>query len=345
MSRTAKTINNLSDLPRGCWPQVMKAARRVFKKNNPYGVFGMTIDTRRTRGIETGVLTLVLYVEQKIRRPAKSIPYIEFDFERRRYRLQPDVVATGERFISHEGQKLLFTGLHPGAQIVADIPGGARSIGAVSVLLETERGPEYLVTAGHLFPSGAKGLPVRAASFGEKQAREVGKVIFNLLDHAAPGLPDNVRLDVSVVKLVPDGVRLAEETIANNRIPRFSGVVPMAELAGLAAQAYLPIEQQYSPVVVTQQHPFTGYMLAPFRPEGYEVTDILVTDRQMTQGGDSGTALFSAVHTTMSIGSCVGAIPNQSSLFEAFDRSLRVVRQVIGKPINLWHGDHFGGEL
>lgn len=30
-------------------------------------------------------------------------------------------------------------------------------------------------------------------------------------------------------------------------------------------------------------------------------------------------------------------------LVEYFDRSLRVIRQMAGEPIDLWHGDHFGG--
>ncbi len=339
MQRSVKKINDLCDLSPESWPQVMKAARRVFKKDNRYGIFAMAIGLRRVRGIETKHLTLVTYIERKERSPGTPIPPVEFDFERRRYRMKPDVVATGRRLIGHDGQRLLFTGLHPGAQIVADLP-GARSIGAVALLLETKGNPEYLVTAGHLFPTGSEGLIVKAASYTDPRARGIGNVLFNLLDGAVPG----VRPDVAVVKLTPEGVRMAEESSADPRAPRFSGVVPTAELAGLEAQAYLPIEQQYSPVVVTQPRPFTGYMDSPLRPGGYEVTDVLETNHQMTHGGDSGTALFSSLHPMMAIGSCVGAIPNQSSLFEVFDRSLRIVRQVIGVPIRLWHGDYFGGD-
>lgn len=337
-----RMISDLEGLPEECWPKVMESARRVFKKKNKFGVFAMEIGPRRVRGLQTDQITLVTYIERKERKPPKPVPAVEFVFERRSFSIHPDVVATGHRAVTHDGWQPLFTGLHPGAQIIADI-GEVKSVGAVSILLETEGLPKYLVTAGHLFPEGADGLPIMAASYEDQAPLEIGRVSFNLLDQTVPNLSTEVKLDVAVIELGPEGVQLAQQTASNPRLPWFGSVVPLAGLGGVEAQAYLPVEHEYSSIVKTQQRLFSCHINSPQRGD-YTVTDVIQTSQQITMEGDSGTVLFSHQHPSVAVGGCVGAIPNQSSLFEPFDRSLRAIRRVTGEPFRLWHGDNFGGD-
>lgn len=332
--KMAIPVTDLNMLPAECKVIVMGAARDKFKRDNPFGVFAMEIGPKRVRGNKVGQITLVVYVERKQMRPSHHVPALFFEFQGKEYSIIPDVVATGKKFASHNGFKPSFTGIHPGSQIIAEIEENI-SVGAVSLIFHTDGTPQYLVTAGHLFPPNSNGLKVKAAPQETDDSYEIGKVLFNLLDDGTP------RLDVAVILLNQDGSQLAIDTTNCAEFPQLSSSVPYSNLAGIKGQAFLPMEHQYSLTTLTNQYLFTGYMESDVRGQ-YEITDVLQTDRAITQEGDSGTALFCSDYPMIGIGSCIGVI-GHSTLVEHFDRSLRVIRQLVGKPINLWHGDQFGG--
>lgn len=332
--KTTILITDLNSLPTESHIIVMEAARKQFTRDNSYGVFAMEIGPKRVRGKKIAQLALVVYVERKLGQPSHHVSDLSFEFQGKQYSIIPDVVATGRRFAPHNGWTPLFTGLHPGAQIIAEVKGKI-SVGAVSLIFHTDGFPQYLVTAGHLFPPNSNGLKVKAAPQETDASYEIGKVLFNLLDDETP------RLDVAVIQLNQDGRQLAIDTANSTDFPQLSSSVPYSNLAGIKGQAFLPMEHQYSLTTLTNQYLFAGYMESDVRGQ-YEITDVLQTDRAITQEGDSGTALFCSEYPMVGIGGCIGEI-GHSTLVEHFDRSLRVIRKRIGKPINLWHGDQFGG--
>lgn len=332
--KSAILITDLNMMPAESHVILMKAAREQFKRDNAFGVFAMEIGPKRVRGKKIAQFALVVYVERKLGKPSHHVPAVSFEFQGKHYSIIPDVVATGRKFAPHSGWQPLFTGLHPGSQIVAEVDGKI-SVGAVSLIFHTDGFPQYLLTAGHLFPPDSNGLAVKAALQETDDAFEIGDILFNLLDDGT------LRLDVAVIQLNQHGRQLAIDTANSSDLPQLSSTVLYSNLAGIKGQAFLPMEHQYSLTTLTNQYLFTGYMEGEVRGK-YEITDVLQTDRAITQEGDSGTALFCSDYPMIGIGGCIGEI-GHSTLVEHFDRSLRVIRQRIGKPINLWHGDQFGG--
>jgi hypothetical protein len=336
-AKAVQLLDDLSKIPSAAWEIVMEAARSIFYRNNDFGVYAIEIGPKRVRGLKLDAITLVVYVERKNRCPANPVPLVYFEINNQSYSILPDVVATGNKPAPHNGWHPLFTGLHPGAQIVSKLP-GKTSVGAVSLLIQTGGALQYLVTAGHLFPPGANGLSVWAAPQETQAPISIGEVLFNLLDENT-----QLKLDVAVVQLNDRGIHLAEQTVTSSYYPKFSSTVPFSNLSGIEGQAFLPIEHQYSVKTVTEQYLFTGYMESEVWGK-YEVTNVLQADHPITNEGDSGTALFSSQYPTFAIGSCIGKL-GQTTLVEYFDRSMRVIQQLLGKPIDLWHGDYYGGRL
>ena len=234
---------------------------------------------------------------------------------------------------AHQGTSVLFTGLHPGAQIVAEWD-TARSHGAVTCLLTADGSPKYLVTAGHAFPPSAEGTSVIAGSYETQDPVQIGELRLNLLDSPMPGLPDG--MDAALVELSSEGAGLALSTAADPRMPRFTRAVPLPKAQGVLTQAYLSVAHEYSRPVTAKHSLFTGYLDSEVRPGPYRIDDVLQTDIEITQPGDSGTGLFLQSEPTAAVGGCVGGLPGVCSLFEPASRSLRIFRRELGEQLQFW---------
>lgn len=320
-------------VPRGAERIVIRRARELLPPGNPFGIFAFGIGRKRVRGLPRPARALIVYVLRKEASPRNAVPPVRFRFHGQRYELLPDVVATGRPARAHEGSSVLFTGLHPGAQIIVEL-GTARSHGAVTCLLTSDGSPKYLVTAGHAFPPSAEGTTVVAGSYETQEPVHIGELRLNLLDGPMPGLPNG--LDAALVELSQEGADLALSTAADPRMPRFSRAVPLLKAQGVLTQAYLSVAHEYSRPVTAKHSLFTGYMDSEVRPGPYRVDDVLQTDIEITQPGDSGTALFLQTEPTAAVGGCVGGLPGVSSLFEPAARTLRILRRELGEPLQFW---------
>lgn len=308
----------------------MRAAARLFPPRNRYGVVAYGIRKPRSRGLAARTYGLTVYVLRKRRAPTHAAPSFVVTHAGRRLRVVPDIIGTGAAPRASAGDGTPFTGLHAGAAIEIS---ETRELASVACLLGSDDGPEYLLTAGHVFGGGAAD---RESVFASPDASEpsfcVGHLVANLLDRRDQkrvGLDGPI--DAALVELTGEGVALANATPA-----RFSvgGVMKASSADQSDAQIFSWASGDFSPDATVTSLPTAVHFSSAARGF-YTVDGVLGTDPCITEAGDSGTALLSADAERLLIGVCVGAYRVQS-IFEPIQRVLLTLRTTFD-PLRAWN--------
>lgn len=238
--------------------------------------------------------------------------------------------------------KRRFSGLHPGAQLLA------ADLGAVTCLLTTDHvHPTHLLTAGHLFTSKAKvGQPVFAAMAKSSSPVRVGHLVRDFLDEPPARdlqhwLTGRV-MDVALVELEVDGKTMA--TASRKKGPRFRDLLSPVGLEATAGRVLRTMSEAQSRSVALSYSPDEPFQVAPRPVMQGTATRAPYTLRQLvrcprvTDPRDSGTALICAPpEAPAGIGLCVGATGRGESVFEVLDLVLWAVRQVNGcNSVEIW---------
>lgn len=298
-------------LGRDAWAAAMAAAEKRFPPGNPHGVFAFGIDQTTAQGLP-GPLGLVVHVERKMHRPPARVPALRVDG----ITVVPDVVGSGRTAVAGQGFEPVFTGLHPGAAIVT---GASRpQVGAVACILARDDRPVFLITAGHLFPQRAGGMPVGSAPADwDGPPEPIGTLQQNLLDGSPGADADQPPIDASLIELNADGVKLARRTRSRWTL---GSIMKLATIDGTPSQAFRWRGGQFALARPASTLPRTVHFRGHVRD--FTVRDVVSTSPSTTADGDSGTILVEAAARRRAIGVCVGEFAHES-IFEPLDKVLR----------------------
>jgi hypothetical protein len=232
--------------------------------------------------------------------------------------MKPDVIAVGRRLQAALATTGQFTGVHAGGTIMVRID-AAVVFGAIGTVLSADgESPSHLLTAGHLFPVGALGIPVICAKGPNRRPRAIGKVVLNLLDRKPESL--GFALDLALVELNADGRALASDV--DGRPPAPSILAGPATIDGRSVQPYRATINDYgTPDRCSLGHSVLHVSARPFRLAPYEVTNVIVTEHVVTMDGDSGTVLLDTEDHDVALGACIGN-DGRSSQFEPLFRAI-----------------------
>jgi hypothetical protein len=307
------------------WPYVMAAARRKFGEDNPYGVYAYGVHRKITSGQWTRTNALNVYVVHKHDAPDRAVPTLVL--RSRGLRIQPDVVGVGAEPKGHDtAQQPPLLGLYPGAAIHAQ--GRVPQFGGVGCLLSQGAGPTHLLTAGHLFPTNQPKVAVLGAQRGMPPT-VVGTLQVNLLDVPYSGMDHPI--DVALVALTTDGVRIAQ---ASHDGPRIDDFITSDSLSAIDVSAFLPTAHDCSRSTQTLDGPLDAQMRSPARGV-YLVQEVVGTTAVITNPGDSGTILYNGSKASASaVGLCVGQF-GAMSIFEPLDRALATLQEGTGLSLSL----------
>jgi hypothetical protein len=296
----------------------MEAAERIFPPQNKYGVFGFGIGSKRKKGAYSGYNTLTVFITRKYKNPENRIPPVPVSFSEGDFFVIPDIIASGHAPKINNSKKLPFNGLHPGSVIRPEWD-RSYSYGGVACILSSNREPDFLLTAGHLFPPGAQGTLVYAGDSGFS-GKPCGELVHNLLDHDY----GSSNIDAALVQLNEDGKMLVHETTGDG--PYLQGIDTLEIGRTGYVQAFLPNSNDYSDVVEVRYHNFTIYINEPLRDRDLVIRSSLLTRFSISRPGDSGTILFSRRESKGAVGICVGEWGTHS-IFEPIGRAIRILRQ------------------
>lgn len=315
---------------------LFEAAGRTYAIGNRFGVVGFTTGPRTRRGRRQRQETLIVLVPRKLHSPGRPIEPIRFEVDGVPHEAVPDVLAVG-RPCAQDAPLAEFTGLHPGAGIRCPYRGGGNEYGGVACILGTGGEPTHLLTAGHLFdPSAAPDQQVVEAGRPAGGAAVVGHCLVDFLDVQPPGLSHP--LDVAIVELNGEGVRIARDSRAERDDPWPSAMMPDVVALDRACVAFEPTIGDYSPATRTRPRLATCDMEGSARRGPFRVHDVLFTQQQVTHCGDSGTCLVTQTARRVLLGSCVGAAGG--SLFEPAWRAVEQARTHLGIPdLDIWRGE------
>lgn len=301
----------LEGIPRRMWTPVLDTARRVFGLRNRYGVHAYAIGPCVREGRRMPVLTLNVYVVRKQHEPRLAVPPLSIEVGRKTWHVMPNVIATGKRPRAVTGGAPRFSGLHPGAVIA--VRGRIPGRGAISCLLGKHGEPTHALTAGHVFPAGAHGAGIFAARSPGNTPRLAGKLVQNFLDH------DGV--DAALVQLSAAGVALV-----NERGPRLTDFVSELSCFNKLVRSFLATTNDFSREVLTEPGPMDAHLSARTRGV-FLVKNVIPTDGEITNPGDSGTVLCAGPTNDLAVGVCSGELGHHS-VFEPMSRVLELVERI-----------------
>jgi hypothetical protein len=301
----------LRDIPRRLWGPVLDAARLVFPPRNRFGVNAYAIGPCIREGRRMAALALNVYVVRKLHEPRLKVPTLSIEVGRKTWHITPNVIATGKRPRAVAGGSPRFSGLHPGAAIA--VRGLTPGHGAIACLLGKRSGPTHALTAGHIFPRGALGERVFAAASPSASPRSVGKVVANFLDHQG--------VDAALIELNAVGIDLVSQ-----QGPRLSDFASEISCFDKLVRSFLATTNDFSREVVTERAPMDAHLLAPTRGV-FLVKNVIPTDGEVTNAGDSGTVLCSGASNDLALGVCSGGLGHHS-VFEPMERVLQLVNRI-----------------
>lgn len=305
------TSTLLKDIPRRLWGAVLDAARHVFPPRNRYGVTAYAIGPCVREGRRLSTLTLNVYVVRKQLEPRWKVPTLNVEVGRKLWQVSPNVIATGKRPRVTAGGPPQFSGLHSGAAIA--VRGRTPSRGAIACLLGRQGNPTHALTAGHVFPTASLGAKVIAAASPRSMPRSIGKLVANFLDHQG--------VDAALIELNAFGVGLV-----NQQGPRPVDFASEISCFEKLVRAYLATTNDFSREVVTERAPMDAHLYAPTRGV-FLVKDVIPTDGEITNPGDSGTLLCSGATKDLALGVSSGGLGHHS-VFEPMERVLELVAAI-----------------
>jgi hypothetical protein len=229
----------------------------------------------------------------------------------------------------------VFSGLHVGAAIA--VPDGNRlECGAAGVFLggAGDDRPSHLLTAGHVFVAGnATGAQVLGALAGTRPRLQVGSLVVNFLAPDGAGMASLEQpIDIAVVELTRAGAELAADTTQPPGLEDLTGGDGDGDPAG-AVRAYLWTRAALSGEARVDRARRDADF-ATGRASFYTLHGVFAATPPLTDPGDSGTALLSAVARAAPLGLCVGEVDG-SSIIEPLPRALAAFRRVVG-DLQLW---------
>jgi hypothetical protein len=288
----------------------MAAAEKQFPPANQHGVFAFGIGETITDGLP-GPLGLVVHVERKEHRPAARVRALRAAG----LTVVPDVIGAGRRALAREVSEPVFTGLHPGAAIVT---GAARpQVGAIACVLARGDRPAFLVTAGHLFPPRARGMPVACAPADwDGPPEPIGTLQRNLLDEDEAEAP---AIDAALIELNREGAALVKRTRCTWTL---GPILKLEGIDGTPSQAFRWRGGQFTLPRPASTLPRTVHFRGPVRD--FTVRGVVSTAPGTTADGDAGTILAEASARRRAIGVCVGEFAHES-IFEPLDKVMRAL--------------------
>jgi hypothetical protein len=301
----------LKDIPSRLWGPVIEGARRTFGAGNRFGVRAYAIGPCVREGRRLRALTLNAYVVRKSDEARIQIPTLSIEVGRKTWHVTPNVIATGKRPRASAGGSPHFTGLHPGAPITVGGPVPGR--GAIGCILGKSGEPTHMLTAGHVFPPAALGAKVFAGRSPNSPVSAVGKLVANFLDDEG--------VDAALLELNATGVGLV-----NKQGPRLSDFVSEVSCFDKLVRSFLAVTNDFSREVVTGPHGMDVHLSAPTRGV-FLVKNVIPTDGEITNSGDSGTVLCAGAGNQLAVGICAGAL-GQHSVFEPTARVLDHVARI-----------------
>jgi hypothetical protein len=244
-----------------------------------------------------------------------------------RVRVNTHALPTPEK--GPHGSTVAFTGVHPGASIAVDVPGGRRRGGICAVFARASdpTTPTHFVTCGHLFPPGASATKVIAARNSNHAEVSVGTLVVNLLGSSTKPL------DVALVALTVEGVNLARRGGGVS----LEDVLPANSIFNLDVHTWRPTLGGFSSQTQTASTTTNAHIDSSLWPNGFDVTDVIATTGSVSIPGDSGTILAidpqSTTDVVNAIGSCSASDGGQS-LFEPLDRAIARFASTV--QLTLW---------
>ena len=314
-----KDMQNLANIPRALWPAVMATARAAFSVRNKFGIYAFGIGPRIRRGRPGLAHALNVYVKRKVSDPQLAVPQLTVIAGKRKWNLNPNVIATGKRPRAAMGAGVDYSGLHPGAAIT--IGGSTPGRGAIACILTVGDGPSHALTAGHLFPPDNIGAAVYAAADSGSTARQVGQLVANFLDDSD--------IDLALLKLTSAGA-----SMVGDGGPQLSDYLPERSVWGKSTRAFLATTNDYSRQASTNGGPTDALLSAPTRGN-YWVHSVVGTDGEVTNAGDSGTVLCTGNSNQYAVGTCCGSF-GAHSVFEPFGRAMELVQDKIDSNLSLF---------
>jgi hypothetical protein len=163
---------------------------------------------------------------------------------------------------------------------------------------------------------------VFAAASEGGTVRAVGELVANFLDESD--------VDVAVLALTPAGTNM----VVSSPGPVLTDFLAERSVWGKLTRAFLPTTNDFSREASTTDGPLDALLSAPTRGT-FWVRDVIGTDGEVTNSGDSGTVLCTGASNQFAVGMCSGAFGSHS-VFEPFARAIDLARQVVSPDLSLF---------